>query len=327
MASGIVRAAISQLFDEESSFTYTERGKTVAELCRKITDSVIQESNVELFDGFCQELLTAIKKCMPSTTNSKSIAVLRQKAQMQFHNCRMSTLPRIWSMFSTAIGLEVDEPLVMQSVNQHIFDTLLVEHFQAQERPSSSTEVCTQLTAEEENILRYASGFIPFKLLNRYLKQSTEKASQFVECLSNMAVGGNETSFHHYTTEWIRKVNRGGLFCINDDAYKLFYKIEQKVRTRLPQQLKSRDGCKEELIKTVASNDEVQFMWSMLSVDIDDSFSYELLDDIIKLWVTIRGFSTVSAWMEEYKQTTKTNTQKSKGLRKTLSQVPITEED
>ena len=87
-----------------------------------------------------------------------------------------------------------------------------------------------------------------------------------------MAVGGNETSFHHYTTEWIRKVNRGGLFCINDDAYKLFYKIEQEVRTRLPQQLKSRDGCKEELIKTVASN-EVQFIWSMLSVDIDDSFS------------------------------------------------------
>ena len=125
---------------------------------------------------------------------------------------------------------------VMQSVNQHIFDTLLVEHFQAQERPSSSTEVCTQLTAEEENILRYASGFIPFKLLNRYLKQSTEKASQFVECLSNMAVGGNETSFHHYTTEWIRKVNRGGLFYINDDAYKLFYRIEQEVRTRLPRQ-------------------------------------------------------------------------------------------
>ena len=91
--------------------------------------------------------------------------------------------------------------------------------------------------------------------------------------------------------------------------------------------MKSRDGCKEELIKTVASNEEVQFMWSMLSVDIDDSFSYELLDDIIKLWVTIRGFSTVSAWMEEYKQTTKTNTQKYKGLRKTLSQVPITEED
>ena len=160
-----MRAAIAQLFDEESSFTYTERGKAVADLSRKITEMVIQESNVELFDGFCQDLMSAIQKCMPSRTLSKSIAVLRQKAQMQFHNCRMSSLPPIWSRFSNAIGLEIDEPLLTQSVNQHIFDTLLVKHFQAQEGPSSSIEVSTELT-EEENILRYASGFIPFKLLN-----------------------------------------------------------------------------------------------------------------------------------------------------------------
>ena len=60
--------------------------------------------------------------------------------------------------------------------------------------------------------------------------------------------------------------------------------------------MKSQDDCKEELIDTIASNDEVQSIWSMLSVDIDDSFSSELLKDIIKLWVTIRRFSTVSAW-------------------------------
>ena len=75
----------------------------------------------------------------------------------------MSSLPPIWSRFSNAIGLEVDEPLLSKSVNQHIFDTLLVKHFQAQEGPSSSIEVSTELTAEEENILRYASGFIPFQ--------------------------------------------------------------------------------------------------------------------------------------------------------------------
>ena len=60
-------------------------------------EMVIQESNVELFDGFCQDNeMTAIQKCMPSTTNSNSIAVLRQKAQMLFHNYRMSSLPPIW---------------------------------------------------------------------------------------------------------------------------------------------------------------------------------------------------------------------------------------
>ena len=52
MASGIVQAAIAQLINKESSFMYTERGKAVSDLCRKITKIVIQESNVELFNGF-----------------------------------------------------------------------------------------------------------------------------------------------------------------------------------------------------------------------------------------------------------------------------------
>ena len=171
MASGIVRAAIAQLFDEESSFTCTERGKAIADFSRKIMEIVVQESNVELFDGFCQDLTSAIQKCIPSTTLSKSIADLRQKAQIHFHNCRMSSLPPIWSRFSNAIGLVIDEPLLTQSVNQHIFDTLLLEHFQAQEGPSSSIEVSTDLTAEEENILRYAGLDVP---LLHFTTSSTE---------------------------------------------------------------------------------------------------------------------------------------------------------
>ena len=67
---------------------------------------------------------------------------------MQFRNCKMSSLPPVWSRFSNAIELEVDEPLLMQSVNQHIFHTQLVDHFQVQEGPSSSIEVSTELTAE-----------------------------------------------------------------------------------------------------------------------------------------------------------------------------------
>ena len=62
-------------------------------------------------------------------------------------------------------------------------------------------------------------------------------------------------------------------------------------------------------------------MWSLLSADIDsEAFACELLAEMIKLWVTIRGFSTVSEWVEQYKASSKTTTQKSKGLRKTLAQ-------
>ena len=40
---------------------------------------------------------------------------------------------------------------------------------------------------------------------------------------------------------------------------------------------------------------------------------------IVQHWITVRGFSFVSAFMEKYKQRNEKSTQKSKGLRKTLN--------
>ena len=59
--------------------------------------------------------------------------------------------------------------------------------------------------------------------------------------------------------------------------------------------------------------------WSMNSIDIaEEIHSTELLSNIISLWVTIRGFSIASTWMEEYKRarsTTKPKHSLRKGLR------------
>ena len=48
----------------------------------------------------------------------------------------------------------------------------------------------TSLNFVEENILRYVSGYIPFKLLRQFEKLATVKAADFVECLSHMTVLG-----------------------------------------------------------------------------------------------------------------------------------------
>ena len=62
MASGIVRAAIvAELKDEECSFLYTERGKNNADLSRKLLERVEQNSNGEVFNNFCQELMSTIQ--------------------------------------------------------------------------------------------------------------------------------------------------------------------------------------------------------------------------------------------------------------------------
>ena len=45
------------------------------------------------------------------------------------------------------------------------------------------------------------------------------------------------------------------------------------------------------------------FHWRLISTDIDDeAASQEVLQKIVKVWLIIRGFSTVGAYIEYYKQ-------------------------
>ena len=74
------------------------------------------------------------------------------------------------------------------------------------------------------------------------------------------------------------------------------------------------------MMKHIVEDEDVQWEWCLLSQDID---SYEeataVLNDIVKLWVTIRGFSLAASWLEASKKKENITTQKKTGLRKELS--------
>ena len=62
-------------------------------------------------------------------------------------------------------------------------------------------------------------------------------------------------------------------------------------------------------------NDDVLFYWTIVSINWEPVESTELLKLIINHYITIRGFSFASGFMEKYKKLMK---KKSKGLRKKL---------
>ena len=65
-------------------------------------------------------------------------------------------------------------------------------------------------------------------------------------------------------------------------------------------------------------DEDVAFYWSMLSADWEECDSQALLELVVNMFVTIRGFSFASAWVEKYKTASAKSLQKSKGLRTTL---------
>ena len=171
---------------------------------------------------------------------------------------------------------------------------------------------------------RYVGGYVARQLLHVYEKKIGEVYRQYCDCLGEMAVEGEGDDVQTYTRNWIDKVNRGGLYPINDSSFQLFVEIEKKVRVYLTKHLRNRESnmelLQQNVIEKVVGCDDVQFQWSLLSVNIENAEDEQLvIQDIVKLWVTIRGYSMVATWMEAYKQTEKANLQKSTGLRKSLS--------
>ena len=77
---------------------------------------------------------------------------------------------------------------------------------------------------------------------------------------------------------------------------------------------------KSELIDTVTGND-VQFIWLLATAEfeIEDHDVHEaLFQKVVELFVTVRGFSLASAWLEKFKQKTKKPTKKTKSLRRDI---------
>ena len=62
-----------------------------------------------------------------------------------------------------------------------------------------------------------------------------------------------------------------------------------------------------------------RLFYCMLTAEIEEIHAQTFLDMLVALWVTIRGFSLASTFIEMYKHDKKKGLQRSKSLRKELS--------
>ena len=115
-------------------------------------------------------------------------------------------------------------------------------------------------------------------------------------------------------------VDRGGLWHIRENTHSFFLCLEE-VRVHL-QSLLTETNKKQKIIQELIDNENVLFYWLINGADFEEhneAVHSELLKRIVELFVTMRGFSYASAWLEKYKQGIKKGTQKSKSLRKKIN--------
>ena len=179
------------------------------------------------------------------------------------------------------------------------------------------------LTLEEKNALRYACGYIPYKLRRKFSSRQDQKSQTFLSCLESMCIGGPSTlqyDYLDYTREWITLVNRGGVVQVNDEAFLMFCAIEHCVRRefcRRKFKVHSDLNRKKIITENALVDPQVRRHWTHL-VKTELDWANELLQLIIEYWTDIRGHSFAGAWLELYKQAKHHH---GKALRKQLKQT------
>ena len=232
MATNLVKTAICSIITEPDCSERSKEAKEQARIFLRATESM------QPFEDFCSNLTKMVEKnfftCVSTGGACRSKGVQREKLWSSFHQLRTTKLADLWQCFLSQPNVPNLSPLVYQLVNQHLYEKQMKAFFST-EKTVSDPVSCEypEITVDEENILRYAAGYVPYKLLKKYECQSSLIAQYYVECLGNMAVNGEESSLTDYTSKWISMCNRGGLFEINDTCYLMFRDIKLKVRKSL----------------------------------------------------------------------------------------------
>ena len=207
-----------------------------------------------------------------------------------------------WRSYLSSNNSLVTKSLFYQHVTIELFEQLLCDKLQ-DNNESTNSSIDVSISHEEENAIRYMGGYVIRKL---------NKKQYSVDCL----IEKNKDSIAETSsTEWVNLIDRGGLVHVTEQCHQLFLSIEYITRHHMSiANLKSMDEdfCRH-LENMIVTDDDVLFNWTMTGAENE-----EVLNEIIKLWLNIRGFSFAKSIMEKYKQESKKCTGKSKGLRTKL---------
>ena len=254
-----------------------------------------------------------LRKILDDSIHTAPVKVDRERMWSLFHQMRSDTPFQLkWNSFLEKHNMP-KEPLFYQHVTTKVFAALLKQQCEVVvESPFEETQLTASLNYEEENAVRYIGGYI-LRSLNT--KANKEKDTFLREAIDDLK--GDSTELPTESEEWTGSVDRGGLIYISEATYQFLVAVEYSLRRYLKintAHLMSHEFRKT-LTEKVTADDDVQFNWTIASAAVEEDVMERLFDGIIKLYITIRGFSFASSILEMYKKDGKKGTQKKKTLR------------
>ena len=313
----LIRGVLGGILADDSLTLPTEGNKKCLDMAKSMAQyysSVPTEASLE----FARWLVVALNAVIVAAQKrGKPNELNQERLWRKFNLLTVSDSFIIkWQDFLKANHLE-DQPVFYQHFTE-LFDSLIQKKLRAAQPDLWPDEVeiegdtCEPLSFEEENGIRYMGGYVVRKL------REHPDCAEFNELLNEMVSTEDMLDENSPSAAWTNAINRGGLVKITADAYQVFLAVESCVRRYLTIKKVSKmdKSFKRYLTNMVVNDSDVLFHWCMAGFEKDENAS--CLQQIVKKWITIRGFSFATCLMEMYKQENKKGTGKSKSLRTKL---------
>ena len=272
-------------------------------------------NNEVVLQKFTEEVFTDLRGALVTPTGK---GLGRDKLWESYYYIRTTeTFTNRWTVFLCKANSPCGTPVLYQHLTDLLFKGLLRYSYSV---ANDTSKQPSPLTNNEANALRYVAGYVCRHLRKKIEASAHPLKEEMVLCLMSMVKDKSDTS-RGVCEEWTDLVDRGGLWHVRENTHSFFLSLEEEIRLLLPSLL-TKEKRKERIVEDLVRSEDVQFYWLIVGAEFDEEdrdVHSELLKRIVELFVTIRGFSYASAWLEKYKQENKKGTQKSKSLRKRIS--------
>ena len=299
----ILVEAVDAVLNDESFSIPSPNTHLVCKLA-EILSKWIKSNQIEV-KIFEDNLVASLDNCIP--TENLSHKVTRERIWSNYHVLRTSDdYISDWETFLQKAGATEFSPIFYQYVGDYIFKQLITSKYPVSDK--AGEEISKTLTYPEMNGLRYAAGFVPRSLRKKLAKSTHPLKKDLLICLSQL----EETDYVNVddSQDWLNEIDRGGLIHVKNDVYELFMEIEKELRNHL--RSNSPPSFTEQMKESISQAANVQFLWYLTSGDWEESSANAFLGMVIDEYLTMRGHSYASAWVEHYKAEHKKTTQKSR---------------
>ena len=182
---------------------------------------------------FCNMLITTLQSIASllkkSDQGNSSISTRKGHMWERFNEFVTSTrYKEKWLSLLSILGMDgVPIAVIAQHVAHVLLDSMIIKLIPQKKNETINAELST----DEEEAIRYTCGYIV-----KALKKKLAKQYSMVAVLDAMHPGeddGNSENFLSYTSNWIARVDRGGLYKVNDETFLLVTWMELTLREYL----------------------------------------------------------------------------------------------